>query len=501
MLRPAGFASSPSQKEAPPQEEPSRPREMQTATTLSRIIAVLVSTALTLVAHPARSNQQSELIQNYCSPAKEEPSSYIDIKDYRIESLHVVLRHGDRSPHTVFLGVNTTETAYICSSEYRDLWDPDSSIMLNVSVGVSDEERSRALLFGRSTHFWYGSCERGQLTVLGATQLHRVGKAYRARYGSRMSVSIADMEVRSTDLWRTQQSTQAFLHGFLGNDFAGTRNNAIKLNVVPEDVDTFNPSFATDRGLIALLKQAQAHETYLAYLNLSRRLIEKFERILQYRLPDIHGDSVQTFFTELAVRKCHNYSLPCALSPSGFEECITEHDLAQASRNLGWESMFLYTGWEGRVDVVRHAIGGLLAYFVTRMKARIAHSERGMRFHEDSFADIGGTRHGQMFMTGADESLTSPRMFVMVGRDMTVAALLAALGSNEMDQWPGYGSEVALELWKKVRDVDGPTPRWVVRALVNGRPLVSRDPSSCDLKTVCEAGTFFGLMKEYIELK
>ncbi|KAJ3343280.1 Dynein heavy chain 7, axonemal [Gonapodya sp. JEL0774] len=51
----------------------------------------------------------------------------------------------------------------------------------------------------------------------------------------------------------------------------------------------------------------------------------------------------------------------------------------------------------------------------------------------------------------------APKIFLMFGRDMTVAALLSALGSDHRGEWPGYGSAVVLELWRKVAGLTGPS--------------------------------------------
>ncbi|CAK7198431.1 hypothetical protein SEUCBS139899_001092 [Sporothrix eucalyptigena] len=78
-------------------------------------------------------------------------------------------------------------------------------------------------------------------------------------------------------------------------------------------------------------------------------------------------------------------------------------------------------------------------------------------------------------LRGARDATSSIRYRHNVAHDGSLSRLLSILQADEM-VWPGMGSEVVVELWKKEGEGEGASPSFDVRVLFSGRVLRSSHP-------------------------
>lgn len=231
--------------------------------------------------------------------------------------------------------------------------------------------------------------------------------------------------------------------GMVINGMWGT-TSSVPLLVQPSGVDSLEPDYTCASSTTRFDDIESANNTaWAAHLNAAQGLYATLDGISGVASDDsgFHV-SFDHYYDNLSARQCHGKPLPCNDTTVS---CITQTLADEVYRLGNWEYSQIY----------RDAGAESLAASVGSFGVWIAELAAHLRCVVDE-------------MKGGNSASTL--WFHNVAHDGSISRLLGILQVNVM-VWPGMGSEVVFELWKK-----GGT-RHYVRVLWGGRVLESSNPS------------------------
>ena len=158
--------------------------------------------------------------------------------------------------------------------------------------------------------------------------------------------------------------------------------------------------------------------------------------------------SFDHYYDNLSARQCDDKPLPCKIvNGLNSTQCVTQ-ETADAVYRLGhWEYSQIYRGHPASLEASLTSYGVWIAELASHLRAAMAGSNDVIYFHN-------------------------------VAHDGSVSRLLSILQIDEM-VWPGMGSEVVFELYKKgdkISDPKEPGNEHYIRVLFSGRVLKSSNP-------------------------
>ncbi|KND04209.1 uncharacterized protein SPPG_01642 [Spizellomyces punctatus DAOM BR117] len=376
----------------------------------------------------------------YCHARTPDVETYKRPKDAKLLQTIAVIRHGDRSPIAVLPYENVT---WECASLDQNIPAPGFNngrgklqTALHMSV-PGDNPFSAAI--------WSGSCAPGQLTPKGAKQQIKLGKAFGDIY--KHLIRKGSIKVRSTDVWRTQQSAEALLAGM--NSRVSISRQPVVVKTVPLRIETMVPNTEACPRVTQLWHDNQGQDVeWSSYLTRNEGLRKRLDEIMgtEELWDSANYRSFDRYFDVIAGRTCNNKPLPCSPGRAINGDCVTSEMAEQIFENGNWETKRLFAEGPFAKELVTISIGDWLREIRNLMEAHEQRNEDRVHF-----------------------SLYS-------GHDTTVAPLLGALGARGRQMnWPPYASNILIELWKQAK-VDHEA--LFVRVLYNGEPL---DVEWCDL--------------------
>lgn len=278
-----------------------------------------------------RHTSSKPLTYNYCVADLPEPAlEPIGV----LQSVHVVFRHGDRSP-IASLPQNNVDW-YDCGAPAQEL----------VFTGLGHIPVSTSVRLPLRDDMWKGDCGFGQLTTRGYTQLQELGTALKNRYNSAFpnKIELGDIRVRSTDVPRTLQSLQALLSKFVEVP-PGTFFN---LSMIPKTLDHFAPPGFTCPKLTALVKSSP--DAFKDFKSVTGDLQKTVSSSLHLSV-SLKGEELYDIFQ---CSKCHDKPLP-----------INEQTFKTIT-NLGeWWSFLLFD--PSRVEEYSLRVGGIWNEIIANM--------------------------------------------------------------------------------------------------------------------------------------
>lgn len=365
---------------------------------------------------------------------------------YELVQVHIVTRHGDRSPVHPYIigspvfyecGLVDDHTGWIGWTGLRDFPSPQT-----LSHG---EERahyfSRHSLFPGTTS---RQCGIGKLTRIGFHQLRALGFMLRMRYAEALlgnftdEVVVKNIYAQSTDFPRTVQSAAAFLLGFLPDQPA--LRKLLTIHFSPGDRLEAPPP-----GITPLFQPCKQYFTFcedeLKKTNYYKTEKTKYHPLLEklmhmFYLGTSNQPIIVKLFDPIATRGCHarNDPLPC------YNEQCMDYDFAN--------KLFAFSDWTfSNAGTEDSSLVGSLPF--------LRHSVLGLM--EEAVQDL-------------DES----RKFILsTSHDSSMTKLLLAFGMRLEQQMP-FASRITFELWRDKTAVVVDKSSFQVRILFNGEPITHR---------------------------
>ncbi|XP_032401373.1 2-phosphoxylose phosphatase 1 isoform X1 [Xiphophorus hellerii] len=346
--------------------------------------------------------------------------------DYKLLSVHVMIRHGDRYP--LYAIPKTRRPSIDCTlSASRQPSHPLLTSFIN-HMGQGTRGHWEAQLGSISRLPNHSVCEMGELTQTGIVQHLRNGQLLQRAY-KRHSLLPSDWSPRqvwmeTTGKSRTLQSGMAFLYGFLP-DFDWT-----KVTVRHQWSTLFCGSACECPARSKYLEEEQRRQYRLrvADSNLERTYIN-MARTLGVLTRQLRAANP---IDSLLCHLCHGLSFPCVSSgDGGTGGCLTMAQFAVIRQQQ----------LDDEVD--RRRFGAYRKYAILAMYPYLNRTankmERVARANEE----------GRQPRLGGEEVFTFSS-----GHDVTIAPLLSALGLEEA-KFPRFAARIVFEMWKSPPTTQG----------------------------------------------
>lgn len=386
---------------------------------------------------------------SYCQANFPNYEKYIKPKNAKLKMVHIVTRHGDRTPTHALPNENITWD--VCNYVEENQVSSIPNFVVNKKIDIDLEHNPYAKQI-----YWEGNCGIGQLTDKGIKQHKSLGKNLRLIYLNDdydenndnvhvkewfwgvESMSKEDYEkelnsnniggriwAKSTERSRTMVSAQAFLSEFIPN----AKN--VSLNITPRYLELLIPNALSCRRLGGFVERMKLSSQYKRKVKETENSFKLLEKILGTEKSQL---TFERYFDTLQGRRCWNKPLPCSEDGS---LCVDE-SLANSIINMGdWERAYQYNirGWDGALELAKMRVGPLLIEFLTNMLHRI-------------------------------QGLDKRRFLLYSAHDSTISAVLGVL-LDEPLHWPGYASNFIIELWESTEK--NMKNKYFFRVLYNGQ--------------------------------
>ncbi|KAI9293713.1 phosphoglycerate mutase-like protein [Neoconidiobolus thromboides FSU 785] len=426
---------------------------------------------------------------SYCEANTLNENSYSSINDHELIALHIVTRHGDRTP-TKFLPLGLEKDPWNCLGENNKIINPNNDVkfiereMKFVPEGCSTNNYCFNNPF--QSFYWPGNCTDGQLTEKGMMQLNNVGKRINDIYVKKLKFLSGDFKsdesklvLRSTNIWRTHQSANALLSGMY------EQANKFEINVMPMELETLLPLQKMCPLLKKLeleLKHSKLYKQFLASLEIERKKIEDI--IGGPRLGD-HSDAIDYYVDIFQARQCHQFPPVCKKNKlKNQTECVTKEMIDKMMIHGNSEVRLFYRDHPlVYPQLARLRIGGFLMELKRNLLIKIS-NYFNLKFIE--------AEHLTLFNSDL-------KFFYYSAHDTSIAAILGALHSDDMN-WPPYASNLIFELWvaknKTIKDKEDILNQIKLRMIYNGKKLAT---SWCKLEE-CNLTTFLNYLDNSLNL-
>ena len=387
-----------------------------------------------------------ERAKQYCNPPSFNMSSHEgDVSsNYKLVQVHVVIRHGDRSPMYGVGGISqklhldcTLHSPHNLknNSEYQNYRTAMEAIWQDAQAG------SAALVYGLYPK--ERTCMGAQLTGLGAAQHLSNGINLKRTYNDKHqllqpSFNASEIHIRTTSYSRTYQSAVAFLYGFLPKfDFS-------KLKIFTEDPPNFCTSTKNkSRGHSCRCSAVNDYENKAQREIRRKRKSSKLYARLNYELSKLIGTPVDkltwisSILDYLNGYICHSVPLPC---------------YTDSGKCFSWPVI-------GRMWNYRDA-------YMSRMEAVNYSYKKYARLYMHPLLREIAKRMGRLA-----RRKDKVKFVLYSGHDITITPLNTALGFNE-GLHPPFASRVVFELYKYIQA--NTTQAYFARFLYNGDDVTER---------------------------
>ncbi|CAG5125899.1 unnamed protein product [Candidula unifasciata] len=358
-------------------------------------------------------------------------------EDYKLLGVHVVIRHGDRSPISRL--PNTAVGGPSClidTSQHAHL--PKVTNFISEMAASSQNTLKNTRFHRWALYPSHPKCADGQLTGRGALQHIIYGMHYSERYFQKHKLFHEtnwhkEVIVHTTEVPRTFQSAIAFLYGLLPNFDLEKINlkSSSNINFCEESVfhsacscaglDMFRNKAVKecrlDAGYTEIMKKYEGAQSYIKIvLNLQTK-------DLPYAAALMDG---------LSSYACHNTQAPC--NTQG--KCITAKIVESIWESVDYQSICFHRNKNYKKYAQANTHG--LLYRIAKSMNSAAFNGTVQKFHLYS------------------------------GHDTTISPLITAL---ELDDavWPGYASRLTFELYQRQS-----TGEHFIRVLQNGKVVTSQ---------------------------
>lgn len=313
---------------------------------------------------------------------------------------------------------------------------------------------------------WRGTCQFPQITAEGLSDSWQHGADLYAVYHDLLGF----LPARHSRLWRrkvafrvthnsiTSQVAGMLVHGMFRGAGPGD-DDRVPLFIQPAAVDSLEPRYPCPaaRTLFAALTSPGANPAWGGHLDAAAGLFGRLDAVSGVAPDDVgfHA-SFDHYYDNLSARECHTLPLPCASAGSGSSssssssngadgggECVTR-DMADAVYRMGhWEYSHIYRSEKASLEASAASFGVWIAELAVHLRNAMG----------------GGDGNGGVIY------------WHNIAHDGSVSRLLSVLQVDEM-VWPGMGSEVVFELFRKKGRAE-----YFLRVLFGGRVLRSSSPA------------------------
>ncbi|KAF5672781.1 counting factor 60 [Fusarium heterosporum] len=296
---------------------------------------------------------------------------------------------------------------------------------------------------------WIGSCQFPQITTEGLDDSWVHGKDLYEVYHdllnfipSRKGDWKSKVKFRVTNNQITSQVAGMFINGMYQT------TDSVPLHIQQAGIDSLEPQYKCSVGakLTSDIKSS-SNKSWKKHLDQTKALYKTLDDISGVPADDVgFHESFDHYYDNLSARQCHNKPLPCKLVDGKNSSTCIDQKLANTVYRLGqWEYSQMFRDAPASLAASATSWGVWVAELASHFRAIIAGKQDVLYLH--NFA-----------------------------HDGSVSRLLSILQIDVM-VWPGMGSEVVFELYKKKPSSDEKHKgEYFVRVLFSGQTLKSSHP-------------------------
>ncbi|KAL4730835.1 hypothetical protein ACLX1H_002877 [Fusarium chlamydosporum] len=361
-------------------------------------------------------------------------------KEYELQYVEVIQRHHKRTPYA--------SNAFPVEP-YQ--WNCDNQGLYYFGRQFTDKPKSNAQGYWKGfisdinpfiPSGWIGSCQFPQITAEGLDDSWVHGKDLYEVYHDllkfipgRKEDWRSKVKFRVTNNQITSQVAGMFINGMYQT------TDSVPLHIQQAGVDSLEPQYKCSVGskLSSAIKSS-SNADWKKHLDKTKNLYKTLDDISGVPADDegFH-ESFDHYYDNLSARQCHSKPFPCKLVDGKNSSTCVDQKLANTVYRLGqWEYSQIYRDAPASLAASATSWGVWIAELASHFRAVIDGKQDILYLH--NFA-----------------------------HDGSVSRLLSILQIDVM-VWPGMGSEVVFELYKKGGD------EYFVRVLFSGKTLKSSHP-------------------------
>ena len=268
---------------------------------------------------------------------------------------------------------------------------------------------------------WIGTCQFPQITAPGLDDSWQHGADLYALYHDTLGfLPGRDEDWRSKVTYRvTTNVITSQVAGMVINAMWGT-TDSVPIVVQASSVDSLEPTYScgTASNLFNAIKSS-SNPAWAAHLSAASSLYATLDGISGVSPTDggFHA-SFDHYYDNLSARQCHSKPLPCKLvNGANSTTCVTQVLADEVYRFGNWEYSQIYRDSPSSLAASAASYGVWVAELATHLRAVINGTSSTLYYHN-------------------------------IAHDGSVSRLLSVLQIDTM-VWPGMGSEVVFELYKK----------------------------------------------------
>ncbi|KAF8885002.1 histidine phosphatase [Infundibulicybe gibba] len=368
--------------------------------------------------------------QEYKSPAKE----------FTLEYVEVIQRHHKRTP-------------YASNTFFKEniAWSCDGSGPVHSGKSASGPGKDATNIqawaaFTDSPNPWTNSvgpgfvgstCQFPQLTSDGLDDSITHGSDLRATYAK--SLGLGDTldpktaQIRVTNNFLTSQVASGIVRGL----FPRTTNAAVLIQ--SSSFDSLEPTYPCSKA--NSIKPGAGDPNWDAHLTnpAVKALYARLDKVSGTSNPDTGGwhVSFDHYYDNMSAKQCHSKALPCSVNETSL--CVSQADANTVYRLGNWEYSYVYRDAPNSAQFSALHYGAWVLELTSHLQAKISGKSQLKYFHN-------------------------------IAHDGSMAPLLGFLQISEM-VWPGMGSEVVFELFRKSGNNS-----FFLRVLWGGQPMETSTP-------------------------
>lgn len=389
---------------------------------------------------------------NWCNMPHVRPQEYTVLpSEYKLEYVEVVCPLSLSSAQSLIPQIHRhhKRTPYADNTFPRETytWDCDDESLLFYGFPVPDSRSAQvawSVYTSPSNPFapagFNGSCQFPQITGQGLNDSRVHGSDLYGVYGGLLQFLPSDFESTKVTYRVTNNVITSEVAGqlILGM-YPSSAQAIVSVGIQPDSVDSLEPNYecpASDdlRGSYGVGSDAA---NWTRHLNESADLFSKLDSVSGVNETDSDWHNwFDHYYDNLSARLCHQKPLPCSASNDSL--CITGEDAEAVFRRGQYEYSFIYRDSPDSLPASTASFGVWIAELASNLRAVI---------------------------TGESEVIYRHN----IAHDGSVSRLLSILQIDVM-VWPGMGSEVVFELYKRDQC-------HFLRVLWGGRVLRSSNPS------------------------
>ncbi|KAL0578188.1 hypothetical protein V5O48_003819 [Marasmius crinis-equi] len=390
------------------------------------------------------SNTPNEIygIYNWCNMPHVRKREYkTPLKEFQLEYVEVIQRHHERTP-------------YASNTFFKEdvSWDCTHAGQIHGGRGPSGASADLVQVqwntFNDQSNPWTNSvgpgfvgsnCQFPAITPQGLedsrTHGHDLREVYAPLLGLKSSFDPSQATIRVTNNVITSQVAAGLVKGLFPDT---PLTSPAQVLIQTSGIDSLEPTYKCSPADDIRSAYTGSNANWTAHLTDASSLYDKLDKVSGIERDDSAGwhTSFDHYYDNLSAKLCHDKSLPCSTNDTSI--CVTQDEANTVFRLGNYEYSYYFRDAVNSTAYTALHFGAWFGELEARLQAQMDGSSKVKYYHN-------------------------------IGHDGSMASLLGFLQVDKM-VWPGMGSEVAFELYKKQ---DG---KYFVRVLWGGQPMNTSTP-------------------------